>query len=235
MRFEKNYYSVHMQEILHGFENEVNHWRQFLVRCCNNQELELILDEARQKFTNLLACMPFIGGEENHLTGSFIGSVRNLALYKVMKHYGKSAEHTGRVLFEAEFARIKLPATPIPDGERINADELMEMRRVRALRSQEQRYPDDYVYKFIPGKDEFDYGYDFFECAAQKIFHTQDADEFTPFYCYLDYPKCKNAGLGLKRTKTLAEGWEKCNHRFIFGGETAVIWPPPFSSGKRAN
>jgi hypothetical protein len=82
------------------------------------------------------------------------------------------------------------------------------------------------VYEFVVGDgEEFDYGYDFLECAAQKFYHAQDADKFTPFYCFLDYPKSK---MGLSRTMTLAEGHAKCNHRFKEGRKTEFGWPPPF-------
>ena len=227
------YYLDHEQELLNGFDHEIRNWELFIVLCCGEEVAEVVLSEARQVFKTLIPQIPFIGGDKNHLTGSLIGAVRYLALYKIMKIHGKLTEETGKVLFDAETALIHQPTIPIPVSELMTADQLMERRRIRAQRSQERHYPEDYVYKFVPGNDEFDYGYDFFECAAHKFFHAQDADEFTPFYCYLDYPKCRRAKLGLVRTNTLAEGNNKCNHRFKIGGDTKLNWPPTFSESRK--
>ena len=103
----------------------------------------------------------------------------------------------------------------------------MERRRQRAARSQERRYPDDYVYAFVAGDGEaFDYGYDFSECAAQKFYRAQGAEEFLPYYCFLDFAWSRVLGLGLSRSMALSEGCALCNHRFKRGRETLVEWPP---------
>lgn len=84
-------------------------------------------------------------------------------------------------------------------------------------------------FEFISGTgEEFDYGYDFLECAVQKFYHAQGADEFLPFYCFLDFAWSKVHGLGLSRTMTLAEGHMKCNHRFKQDREVQHEWPPLF-------
>ena len=108
----------------------------------------------------------------------------------------------------------------------------MRRRRERAERSQERRYAWDWVYAFVEGDgEEFDYGYDFEECATEKFYRTQGAEEFLPFYCFLDFPKCEQGGLGLRRTMTLAEGGEKCDFRFEEGGKAEQRWPPTFLEG----
>jgi hypothetical protein len=174
----------------------------------------------------LLPHIPYIGGDENHLTDSLVESTWYLAFYKAMKKHGRTAEETGKVLYDAALAQIDDSPIVIPPSEILTTEQLMERRRRRAERSQERRYPEDYVYKFVAGDGvEFDYGYDFLECAAQKFYHAQGADEFTPFYCFLDYPKNK---MGLSRTMTLAEGHAKCNHRFKEGRKAELGWPPPF-------
>ena len=116
-----------------------------------------------------------------------------------------------------------------PQSDRPRQEQLSEQYRKAAERSQERRYPEDYVFEYVVGDgEEFDRGSDFTECATLKFYHAQGADEFMPFYCYLDFPKSKVIGTGLSRTMTLAEGDEKCNHRTKIGGETKCTWPPPF-------
>ncbi len=69
------------------------------------------------------------------------------------------------------------------------------------------------------GKD-FDWGIDFTECAICSFFQAQDAREFLPYLCRLDYVTADAFGLGMIRTKTLAEGADRCNPRLKRGRTT---------------
>lgn len=226
---DKDYYISRKPELLKKFDEECQLWKPVIVKQYWEELAGGILWEARKEFESLIPQIPYIGGDANRRTETFIESVKYLAFYRAMKKHGKMAEETGRILYDALASRVdKIKQTTPPKGWEDRAKYFKE-RRKGAEESQERRYPGDYVYKFVPGDGKkFDYGYDYSECASIKFFHTQDADEFMPFYCYLDYPSCGARGLGLSRTKTLAEGHGKCNHRFRPGRETKLIWPPPF-------
>jgi predicted RNase H-like HicB family nuclease/uncharacterized damage-inducible protein DinB len=221
---EKHYYTARSRELLAEFEEEASRWKPVLLFQYGQDTADGLLREARAEFIALLPQLPYIGGDENQLTASLVESAQYLALYKAMKKQGKSAAETGKVLYDAEVARIEEPRAVVPVS--VTREQLMDRRRRRAERSQERRYPGDYVYELIAGDGvEFDYGYDFSECAAHKLYHAQQADEFTPFYCYLDFPK---STMGLRRTMTLSEGDTRCNHRFKEGRKSEHAWPPPF-------
>ena len=225
-RIEGEYYTTRKPGLLKAFDEESQYWRPIIAIQYGADFAHAIIETSREEFEALLPHIPYIGGDENYLTGSLVESVWYLAFYKAMKRCGRTAEETGKVLYDAALGRTDAPPIVIPPSEMLTAEQLMERRRRRAERSQERRYPEDYVYKFVVGDGkEFDYGYDFLECAAQKFYHAQSADEFTPFYCFLDYPKSK---MGLSRTMTLAEGDAKCNHRFKEGRKAEFGWPPPF-------
>jgi len=225
-RIDREYYAARKPELLKRFDEEARQWRPVIAGRFGEDSADTMLKDAREEFEALIPQIPYIGGDENHLTGSLVGSARYLALYKAMKRRGRTVEETGKILYDATSARIDEPRTPIPPSRRLTPEQLMARRRRRAERSQERRYPEDYVYEFVAGDgEEFDYGYDFLECAAQKFYHAQSADEFAPFYCFLDYPKSRS---GLTRTMTLTEDHEKCNHRFKKGREPGLEWPPPF-------
>lgn len=225
-QLERSYYLCRRRALLEAFDAESRHWRPFVAAGYGDDAAVSYLLEAREAFDALLAEMPYIGGDDNHLTWALIGSARCLALYKAMRKHGRTAEEAGKVLYDAAVARMGEPPPLIPASELLTPEELMERRKRRAERSQARRYPDDYVYAFVAGDGvAFDYGYDFLECAAQKLYHAQDADEFMPFYCYLDFPKSR---MRLRRTMTLAEGDPKCDHRFKEGRAEQLGWPPPF-------
>ena len=192
-----------------------------------------ILFEARKEFEDLIPQIPYIGGDKNRRTETLIESVRYLAFYKAMKKHGKTAEESGKILYDALVSQINKTQQKATPTDWQNKNEYFKKRRKAAEESQERRYPGDYVYEFILGDgSEFDYGYNYIECASLKFCYMQNADEFMPFYCYLDFPLCSMLGLGLSRTMTLAEGYEKCNHRFRPGGETKLEWPPQFLKRK---
>lgn len=71
----------------------------------------------------------------------------------------------------------------------------------------------------------FDYGVDYIECASCKFLEAQDASELGPYVCAVDKVASVMLGWGLRRTKTLAEGDEKCDFRFKRGGNTFVPIP----------
>jgi len=222
----ERYYIDRKAEYLQAFDDEASFWRQILADQEGEELAESMVSEARQEFESLLNQIPYIGGDENPLTASLVESVHYLAFYKAMQKHNKSAAETGKVLYDAVLAQVEKPQPAYPTGVVLTPEQLMQRRRQAAEWSQERRYPADFVFEFVEGDGvEFDYGYDFSECAALKLYHAHGADEFTPFYCYLDFPKSRQ---GLRRTMALSEGYPKCNHRFKAGRPSEHGWPPPF-------
>lgn len=220
-----------------AFEEEAGHLRSFLAQAYGEGKADAILQQARQRFAALIPRLPYIGGDENHLTAELVRSAQCLALYWAMQAHGQTAVEAGKVLYDAAAVRVTQPS---PSVQQWSAEELMRRRRERATRSQQRQYPADWVYSFVAGDGEtFDYGYDFVECAVHKLYHTHGADEFLPYYCFLDFAASRAAALGLHRTMTLAEGHGKCDHRFKRGRQTGQDWPPPWlrspGQGSRAD
>jgi hypothetical protein len=221
---DSDYYVSRMAEWLAGFDAQAAELRPFLARSC--ADAGAILEAARQRFADLIPRLPYIGGDENHLTRELVCSARCLALYQAMQEQGSTAAEVGKILYDAIPALVGDGGPPPQPRELV---ELMRRRRERAARSQRRQYPADWVYSFVPGDGEaFDYGYDFTECAAQKLYRAHGASEFLPYYCFLDFAASRASGLGLQRTMTLAEGQDKCDHRFKRDRETEQDWPPPW-------
>ncbi len=231
-QINKEYYASRKSEILALFDDHAQAWKPFIISRYGDDFADTILKEAREQHEKLIPEIPYIGGDENPMTRHLIRSTTSLALYKAMKARGKTAEETGKIIYDAVVERANhLKPSPL----KMTLDDARK-RREQAKRSQERRYPGDWVREYIEGDGvEFDYGYDFLECGTQKFYHAQGADEFLPFFCFLDFPINKAYGKGLwgfARTMTLAEGLEKCNFRFKKGGKTDQDWPPLFLKKK---
>jgi hypothetical protein len=224
-----DYYTRRQDELLSNFDRESGRWQPLLAGRYGSLEAAAMLGNARARFEALIPELPYIGGDENHLTGALVDSARCLALFLAMRHRNHTAADTGRILYDAVRARAGEPRPQIPPAECLSREALMARRRRRAARSQQKRHPEDYVYHFVEGDGTtFDFGYDFYECATDKLYRAHGAHEFTPYYCFLDYPKAELDGLGLSRTMTLAEGHRLCNHRFRAGGQATRTWPPAY-------
>ena len=223
---DRRYYVARTAELLAEFDQDAARWRPILAEQNGREAAEAVLHTGRAEFEALIPHIPYIGGEDSY-TGSLVESVRCLALYWAMQRQGHAAEETGKILYNAVLGRLgepqALPAQPL------TLEQLMDQRRRRAEWSQERRYPAGYVYYFVAGDgQEFDYGYDFIECAAQKFYRARGAEQFLPFFCFLDHAYSRVYRQGLARTTTLAEGGARCDHRFKVGRQTEVGWPPPF-------
>lgn len=217
-RIDKSYYISRKPELLKKFDEEMQIWKPLVTERYGEEVANKILSEARQEFEALIPQMPYIGGDESPGTRWLLASVRCLAFYQAMKKHDKTAEETGKILYDAILTQV---------GKSMS--KRSSERRQEMKQSKEKHYPEGYVFEYIAGDGiEFDEGYDFTECAALKFYHSQGADEFMPFYCYLDFPKSRVNGTEFSRTMTLAEGHSKCNHRIKTGGETELAWPPPF-------
>jgi hypothetical protein len=185
---------------------------------------EKVTQDARELLEDLIPELPYIGGDENPMTRHIIRSSTGLALYKAMTARGKPAKETGEVVYDAVVESVR----HLPPNQPLTEEELTG-RKEQADRSQARRYPGDWVWEFVQGDGvEFEYGYDFYECGTQKLYDVHGADEFLPFFCYLDFVTYRTPGWSFSRTMTLAEGCVKCNFRFKRGGETKKGWPPTF-------
>jgi hypothetical protein len=223
------YYLARQAQLMERFEQDAQDWQQVLSGAWDRDLVESVIQQARKEFGMLIPQIPFISGDENHLTGELIRSARCLALYKAMRAHGRTAADTGKVLYDAaEVLAARVGPTILP-SQRPSLEDLIQRRREQAERSQERRYADDWVYKVVEGDGvSFDYGYDFTECAALKFYRAQGAEEFMPFFCFLDFPLSRTIDRGLSRSMTLAEGHPLCNHRFKAGRPPEHTWPPPF-------
>jgi len=208
------------------FDGQAQGWEPFVTRRHGNHFADTISREAREQYEALISEMPYIGGDENPMTRQLLLAATNLAFYKAMKARGKTARETGKIVYDALVKRFS--QHPVSPARALTPEEIHDNHE-RATRSQDRRYPGDWVSEFFVGDGvEFDYGWDTLECGVQKLYHAHGADEFLPYVCFLDFVIIPRRGWGFARTMTLAEGYEKCDFRYQVGGGAEREWPPPF-------
>ncbi len=66
----------------------------------------------------------------------------------------------------------------------------------------------------IEKTDDFEFGLDYHECGVCKLCHDEGCSEYAKYLCRFDFMTSEMMGIQLKRTMTLAEGFNKCDFRF---------------------
>ena len=226
LKNEENYYLKRKPKLLRKFDQLARAMHQVLASYYGEEEAAGIVHAVRCEYESLVPELPYIGGRKNSLSDSLEGTAASLVLYKVMKARGENTADIGRI--HQEIIETHLYSLPrwrfwmvgkivsTGTGQRI----FKHILRKRASESQQRHYAADFVFNVVEGEEgDFNFGIDYTECAIVKFFHSQGADEFTPYVCLYDYPLSRLIGTGLRRTMTLAEGEPKCDFRFRIGKE----------------
>lgn len=191
------------------------------------EDADALIARTRREFENLIPQLPYIGGKQP-FTEFIVFTAMFLAMYRVNKSRGKTAEETGELMYEigGKFLDTYPAILKLLFGRMNFSRRYLDRLRKHAVESHQRKYPDDYVYDFIEGDGEtFDYGVDYIECASCKFLAKHDAPELAPYLCPVDILYSETLGWGLKRTMTLAEGAAKCDFRFKKGGRTNIAVP----------
>lgn len=220
MEKEKEFYKSKKSEYFAQFEGFCERIGVLIEEQYDEKFKNDVMGEIKEEYESIYEKIPYIGGDENFLTSDLIGAAENLAFYKVLKKHGKTLKEIGEMAYRAAEQEFDDHPELVPP---MTNPEFIPYIRYAAEISGEKRYPGDWVYEFIEGNDEFDFGTYFTECGIQKLYHEHEADEFTPYLCAMDILMSECGDLGLHRTRTLAEGGDKCDFLYKSGRETKIF------------
>jgi hypothetical protein len=200
---------------------------QYMTHAYGEDTAGSITAEAENQFRALLPQIPDLGGAGNLVIGDFPVAMWCVAYFRPMKAHGKTAEQLGRMIYDLFENQLRMVSETMRTSEceklfsRQHIDELKEW----AQWTLKKEYPANWVAVFVPGNGvDFDYGYDYSECAIVKYLKSHGADEVAPYVCLNDFIKSRTYGTGLSRTKTLAQGDDVCNFRYKKGRPVNQDW-----------
>ena len=210
--------------LLRDYDGGVGKIRPLLVKRYGEPFVGEIAADAREEFRRLIPQLPYIGGKANRLTFDLLSTAWFLALYRALQRQGKEIDEVGPLLrdvyqawldsFPAWLLRLRGWWAFTPPARRRLARQ--------GQWSQQRMYPGNWVFT-VNGENGYDLGVDYSECGILKFCREQNATELMPYLCSVDFIMSERAHVGLKRTTTLGEGYERCDFRFKEGG--ATIWP----------
>lgn len=172
--------------------------------------------ETKVEFEQLIPEIPYIGGKDNSMTDTLEQMTTLLALYRVMNKAGKPVAEIGEVVHAMGQAWVDQYPRFVQKliGRLLMSRWWRARARQKAALSQQRRYPGDFVTEVVEGNGEYEWGINYVECGVVKFFQAQDADEFTPYMCVIDFLLYPSARINLHRQGTLATGCAQCDFRF---------------------
>lgn len=218
------YYVTREKALLREYDSALRRVLPLLIQRYGESFVNTVTPAARAEFQRLIPQLPYIGGKSNHLTFDLVSSAWFVALYRAMQDQGKDLDELGPLLLDLYRALLESLPGWLRRLRGWWAFTPMFTRRLqrRAQRSQDRRFPGDWVYTFVP-KNGHDYGVDYTDCGVYKFCQEQGVTELMPYLCSVDFIMSEQLGLGLERTTALAAGGERCNFRFQRGRATS--WP----------
>lgn len=225
------WYVNHQEDIVKENKKTFAFARPMLVEQYGDKEADAIMDETITAFTHLLPDLPYIGGSANDLTANLTAAAAGLAFYRVMQQRGAKDLEIGRLLYqmiERQFTSDPMaPAMGRLANSKLAQDKIREAAKV----SNKRVYAEDWVFDFVPGDSQNDFGVDYTECGIVKYFKAQNAENFTPYLCLLDFPISRAMNTGLVRTGTLAHGDARCDFRYKSDRDISPEWDPGYIKG----
>ncbi len=229
---KQTYFVKHREEIVEMFQGFNEGVKQYLPSICDAATAEAICSDTQGELEILIPQLPDIGDKNDELNEGVATIAVCLAYYKSFKRQEMTVESLGKMLYDLRTYQF---SEMTEEQKKAQADEMFSSKRLNEQKewakwSQKCLYPYNWTAYYVEGDcGEFDYGTDYVECGVAKICHKFKADDLVPFICLLDLLESKTFGLGLTRTKTLADGDNVCDFRFKRGCPTDRNWETEIS------
>lgn len=205
------------EPLLERYDKNKQVRRELYLQFFGENEIDVILDEMRDSYEELIPNMPYIGEFNFHLVW-FLPNSQKLAEYLVVKNYG----FTKKQFSNLHLTQASKDLLAYPEADRIKIAkgqfgfEIEMQMAAWAMWSQFRVYPDDYIYRFRKGDGvDFDWGFDYTQCANVLLYEKYDAlDLLLPLVCTMDDLAGSALFTGYQRTMQLATGDPMCDLRW---------------------
>lgn len=187
------------------------------------------IKESKILFKSIVLKIPYIGGKENKMFSFLQFSLILMPIVIILKKEGIATREIGNTIYDIAalvFNQIPLPFRWIIASGFFSEKKIRNYKKI-SERSHLRKFPEDFVTDFVEGNSTSKFGYEIKECALLKFWRSQGLEEFVPYLCLTDWIKWKTLGVEVNRTKTLANGSEKCDFQYIGKGRNSPPgWPP---------
>ena len=225
----ETYYEKISKKMFKEFELMYNGTIKLLLKYFNMQKVDNIYQESREYYIKLIPKLPYIGGKSNSQTINLIMGAIVLSIIFPLENENLSMNQIGKIIFDT--FDIYFNANPKFILKLIGKFVLTRLSTNKMKKDLEKslarKYKEDFVIECVESESgEFDFGYNYLECALYKLYSKHNALKYLPYVCLGDYALFSSIGIGFSRTQTIANGGQICDFRFKKNGETLHGWPP---------
>jgi len=224
------HYTPSKEDLLKKFDHTTALMEDSLVARFGDKLSISLKKDIRQEYEKLIPEIPFIPGIRGRSLNTFLLiTAQELAVYKAMKKYGKSAGEAWELCHQA----LRLGLAEMPKWKMwllrcFMFSSLVRMVVKRRARKQEKAHLGDFEIEYLIGNgDDFDFGVNYHRCGNLNFVREHGGDEFAPYICMSDIALSDALGWGLIRTQTLADGCDHCDFRFKKGEPTQITSKTP--------
>jgi len=226
--YNTKYYLTNKEKIIKQFNSLIKTAKNVVLPTYGELDFSSIEKQARDEFEKILSKLPYVGGDKSPYTSLMIQSAQTISFYKVIKPLDLSEREIGKLIYEIaeNYAQSISSVKKWLYRRALFSKKVKNYWREWLEASQKHSYPENWVGEFIEGDGKtFDYGINFTECGWMKLISKEGAEEIAPYVCLCDYARMRAVGVEFKRTKTIANGAELCDFRFIRNYQTPRGWP----------
>ncbi len=224
------YYVAHKDDLLKEYDQTASSMESYLIARYGSEFAGELIKKVREEYETLIPSIPFIGGIRGRMMNTFLLiTAQELALYKVMKQYGKPVGEAWELCHQA----LRLGMADFPKWKRWLLKQFMFswlVKRVMKRRAEKQETGrfGDFEIEYLRGQEnDFDYGVNYHQCGNLNFLIEHGGEELAPYVCMSDIALSDALGWGLIRTQTLADGCHHCDFRFKEGGGTRITSKTP--------
>lgn len=203
--------------------------RKALLKHFPKPDIDKLQDESQKEYETLFQELPYIGGSKNSQTINVIMGAIVLSIVRPLEKKGLAKHQIGKVIYDTfnENFMAKPGIIRRIIGRMVTSNLYTGQIKKQIEMSSKREYKEDFVTEYVDaaGKD-FDFGYNYTECAIHKLYTKYGAIEYLRYVCLGDYAMFRSLGIGFNRTQTLAHGAPLCDFRFKKKGSTVAGWPP---------
>jgi hypothetical protein len=201
-------------DLLARFDRHADHLREVIARFADAGDVDALAAEAREAFAALEPEVPYADRPDHVMFGAAFGVYRFLAMWQAARSRGYDVHAVGRAI-----CGTPVPARPLASGPalaKLRADAEASGRKAAA---------NEFVFEFVEGDGETDWGMNVTSCAVCHAYGRHDAMDLVPYLCAIDDVDSTAGDHGLRRTGTIALGAQRCDFRFKRGGTPAPLAP----------
>jgi hypothetical protein len=222
---ETGYYRSRKDKLLRDLRLTAQLAKDFVAERYGEEYAERLSRSVVEEYEAIIPRVPHIEGAMAGALNAFLRiTAQEVAVYKAMKKDGKTPAEAWEVCHEAIRLRMeRFPRWKARLFRWVMYSSAMRRRmRRRAESGEHLRFGGFEVGYLIGSGDDFDWGVDYLACGNLELARELGAEEFAPYICMSDIPLGDALGWGLIRTRTLADGCDRCDFRFKKGAGTRI-------------